>query len=89
MRNKGQAQLVAGVMGLVIIATLLLVSNIIYENIQDSLTGTLSSNTAVAANITDNTRSAFSLSAIVPVIMGATLILGVILGFSAAVSKGS
>lgn len=88
--NKGQnTAMVGSVLALVIIATLLLVGNIVYEKIQDSMASSVpASGQAVNGNITSNTRDAFSLAAITPLILGATLILGVILGFSAAVSRG-
>jgi hypothetical protein len=81
--------LVGGVIGIIVVSVLLLVGNIVYDKIQSSMTGTLSTSaTAIQGNITTNTGNAFQLSAVTPLILGAALILTVILGFAAVVSVG-
>ena len=90
MKTKAQnLALVGGVIGIIVVSVLLLVGNIVYDKIQSSMTGTLSTSaTAIQGNITTNTGNAFQLSAVTPLILGAALILTVILGFAAVVSVG-
>lgn len=92
MKNKAQnAIILSGVLGLVVVATMLYVGNIILSKINTSLADTLpsSSTTAKATmnNISSNVNSSMQLSAVSPIILGATLILGIILAFAAVVGR--
>jgi len=89
MMNKGQnLALVGGVIGIVVVAVLLLIGNIVYSQIAASMGGTLTgAAAAVQGNITSNTQNAFQLAASTPLVLGAALILTVILGFAAVVSR--
>lgn len=89
---KNQAQnvaLVSGVIGLIVMATLLYVGNIITFKVSNSMPSTTTSATATQDNITSNLNSAWSLSSVAPLVAGAALILTVILGFAAVVGRQS
>jgi hypothetical protein len=87
-RNNAQnVALVSAVLGLIVVATLLLVGNRIYFAIDDSITASTTSGVATQSNITSNTNSAMSLAAVAPLVVGASLILMVILGFATIVSR--
>ena len=89
--NKGQNMaLVGGVIGIIVVSVLLYIGNITYTKISTSMTGTTSGSAlATENNITANTNSAFQLSAVTPLVLGAALILTVILGFAAVVGRGA
>jgi hypothetical protein len=89
MKNKAQnLALVGGVIGLIVVAVLLLVGNITYSKIQTSMSGTVTGDAlATEGNITSNTNSALSLAAVAPLVIGASLILVVILGFASVVGR--
>jgi len=96
--NKGQNEgLTMGVIGLIVVGALLLISNIVYQSVYTSLAPTPANYSALTSaqqtvwnlnqNITSQTQSAFMLSSSTPIILGAALILSVILGFAAVVSR--
>jgi hypothetical protein len=78
---------------LIVVATLLLIGNIIVSKIATSLDpgyGDAELNETIRPiydNITGSASDAFQLSATTPIILGAALILTVILGFAAVVVR--
>ena len=88
VKCQGSGGLAMMVLGIIVIASLLLVSNRVYDGIQSAMPATSTYAVAIQGNITTNTQNAWSLSSITPLVMGASLILAVILGFAAVVGRG-
>jgi hypothetical protein len=88
VKCQGAGGLAMMVLGIIVIASLLLVSNRVYDGIQSAMPASSTMATAINANITMNVQNAWTLSSITPLVMGASLILAVILGFAAVVSHG-
>ena len=76
-------QVIAGVLALVIVTAVLLVGNTVNTNLSSSLnTGLTGNAAATSGNITEKSENAFALTANVPTILGATIILLALLGLA-------
>ena len=76
---------ISGVLGLVIVTAMLLVGNSVNTNITTSLLASTTDGSnarMVAGNITEKSENAFALTANVPTILGATIILVALMGLA-------
>lgn len=86
--SKGQAagNIAAGMILVVIVGMIGLISITVYDSVENSLEGSLSSSTGSAAltlsNFTENVYDGYDLASNVPIILAAALLLAVIVGFA-------
>jgi len=73
--------------GIGLIVIIAVIVNRVHDSISSYLSATATSATAVQGNTLVDYGSAFQLSAVTPLILGAGLILTVILGFAAAIKR--
>ena len=78
--EKAYQQIVAGVLGLIVVGIVLGVGTMVYSRIEPSIVaaGTNSSN-ATIASINANVYSGLQLGAISPIVMAASLILAIVM----------
>lgn len=88
MLNKGQADstIIAGLMVLIIVGIVGITSITVYDSIQSSLSGSLTSTTSESAitmdNFTENVYNGYDLASNIPIVLAAGLLLAVIMGFA-------
>lgn len=88
MDKKGQAgaNILAGMILLVLIGVIGITSITVYDSVDDSLSSTLTSVSSDAGqtlgNFTDNVFEGYSLTGNVPIVLASGLLIAVILGFA-------